>query len=129
MSYPYIPGTGAGRPIEPTHTPAAEPKPPTEGAPSQTGYVGHTKSNDDLPRSDHGRLEPAFDRFSKILAADLDRDSRQREALMNDALGITPEATLRARLGDAVRSNQLTEVEANRYRALKYPHLRPEDVK
>ena len=115
MSYPFTPGTGAGRPIEPNDTPTSEPKRPSEGTPNQPGYTGHAKTADELPRSDRGPLEPAFDRFSKILAGDLERDSRQREATVNEALGITPEASLRARLGDAVRSHQLTESEAARY--------------
>ena len=88
MSYPFSPGTGAGKPVEAQPAVTPEPaKPASEGAPHPGGYAGHARSNDGLLPSDRGPLAPAFSKFSAILGKELERDERERRASVREALG------------------------------------------
>jgi len=116
--YPFSPGTGAGRPVEPPVTKPEPEKPAAEGAsPTQNsgGYAGHARHGSELPPSDRGPLAPAFTRFAESLNAELAADEAIRRSKVNEVMGLSEQEKLAAHreaLAEAVRDNSMSESEA-----------------
>jgi hypothetical protein len=124
MTYPFKPGTGAGKRAEAAKPePKPEVKPISEGSPPlPTFYAGHTKGYP--PSAGRAELAPAFERFSVALSKELERDRRERELTIKEAFGPTNEL-----LAEQVRAGDIDELTARELWDAAHPGMKPEDLR